>query len=1064
MSIQSEIDRIEQNVANTYTALSDLGADMPTPKNSDNLAQTVGDVKAVLYMEQTLTEEQQAQARANIGAGQPILEVIITKNEDGSYTSSHGTGAIRTELRAGRLPVASLGAQKCMLANADTILSSPVVNFVGFSGTTKTQITIAINTVSVKIETIALESDIPDANELSLTPFYLFLGDSPDGADMLLVLSGYDGDLGETGGTSYDDAETALEAAWIAYKAGKTVFAIFSGSMAGAYPFPFPCLFCSNMGVIVFGLLVGYLQHYVIVEGNRVNVSAIDLTQPTALPNPYALTINGTSYDGSEEVSMYIGDSGVLPQQYGAKGDGTTDDTAAFQAALAENRVVNVPGGTYLLSDTLTIGANCCLELSQDTVLKFTQTSENCIVLQGSATLRGNHAIISVPYAFTGNALAMDTNLETDTIIPPYLKVGSHMFKRQRFVYDINIIKPDAAGFCRSDDGTCTGTAVYMSADSTTSHMWMWAINISGLRIAGGFSYGIHAINYDSPAGSSGHYEDDAWNHDMRIEAVIEACEIGVALENCNGAHLAVTIQPSTAQNNGAKYAKHGVYLNDSKFVEMIGSRVWDWNDKTTLWTMGGEYQHLALIGNCRGLLLDDFLVNETSTPIQELIYTDRPANFDTMSVLQEPGSKYFKAVEGEPYFDTGTPARLALKTDIDEYFVTDRVPGFTDALATAIDTDGSIYNGIGYNKHGGALSSSGTKIPDTEAYYGHTGFIACKAGDTIYVNDIDLSSTDGYTKAFAYDADFNLLGQNGTSSIINGTTSGVFTGTTTGDGYTLTPVKGATAYMRLSFKSTLMGADPIISVNEEIKFVQAGFLADSIKVKAENVVGGQPGGAQPDWNAAEGEPGHILHRTHYESWVDVLPETVISFEGGLYESESDVALVLGETYKVTWNGEVYTCESVGVEGQVGIGDMSETGEYPFIIGTDYGMLFIISTGELETVTVAIQKRHIEKLPQKFLPDSTAVYIIKVPEGEVNEEDPIWTLSEDSAEAAAVLYAGGRVFIELVSNEQVISRCEIASYTIGVTEEKTIIVGSVIYARSIKSVTFGGGGWTPPAS
>lgn len=68
MSIQSEIDRIEQNVANTYAALSDLGADMPTPQNSDNLAQTVGNVKAVLYIEQTLTEEQQAQARGNIGA------------------------------------------------------------------------------------------------------------------------------------------------------------------------------------------------------------------------------------------------------------------------------------------------------------------------------------------------------------------------------------------------------------------------------------------------------------------------------------------------------------------------------------------------------------------------------------------------------------------------------------------------------------------------------------------------------------------------------------------------------------------------------------------------------------------------------------------------------------------------------------------------------------------------------------------------------------------------------------------------------------------------------------
>jgi hypothetical protein len=68
MSVQSQIDRIEQNVANTYAALAALGADMPSEQNSDNLATTAGTAKAVLYSEQELTPEQQAQARQNIGA------------------------------------------------------------------------------------------------------------------------------------------------------------------------------------------------------------------------------------------------------------------------------------------------------------------------------------------------------------------------------------------------------------------------------------------------------------------------------------------------------------------------------------------------------------------------------------------------------------------------------------------------------------------------------------------------------------------------------------------------------------------------------------------------------------------------------------------------------------------------------------------------------------------------------------------------------------------------------------------------------------------------------------
>lgn len=531
------------------------------------------------------------------------------------------------------------------------------------------------------------------------------------------------------------------------------------------------------------------------------------------------------------------------PMDYGAAGDGATDDTVAFQTALAQNRVVYVPGGIYLLSGTLVIRENCCLKLSQDTVLQFSQTSGNCIVMQGSATLRGNHAIISVPYAFTGNVVAIDTNLETDTIITPYLKVGSHMFKRQRFVYDVNIIKQTSAGFMRSADGGCSGTAIYMSADSTIAHMWLWAITMSGIRIAGAFSYGIRAVNYDSASDSEGHYEDDAWNHDMRIEAVIEACEIGVALENCNGAHIAVTIQPSAAMD-GTAYAKHGVYLNDAKFIDMIGSRVWDWKDTNTLVSVDSKYQHIALIGQCRGLILDDFMFHESGTDIRDLIYTDTASNLEKMTILQEPITRWFKPVDGKPYFSDGTLEKpLMLREEMEEFFVTERIQGYSDALASAIDTDGTIYNGIGYARNGGALNSGGTLVADTEAWYGHTGYIACKPGDVLYLKNFDFSVAEGYTKAFAFDENFTLLGQNNIAAIIDGTTTGVFSGSMTDDGCTLTVVKTGTAYMRIGFKSTFVGSDPIISVNNEIKYIQSGFLSEGVKVKGSSVVLYSPGG-----------------------------------------------------------------------------------------------------------------------------------------------------------------------------------------------------------------------------
>lgn len=71
---QTEVTRIGQNIANTYAVLKALGADMPMEQNSDNLAQTAGSAKAVLYSKQSLAKEQKAQARANIEAVSIVVQ------------------------------------------------------------------------------------------------------------------------------------------------------------------------------------------------------------------------------------------------------------------------------------------------------------------------------------------------------------------------------------------------------------------------------------------------------------------------------------------------------------------------------------------------------------------------------------------------------------------------------------------------------------------------------------------------------------------------------------------------------------------------------------------------------------------------------------------------------------------------------------------------------------------------------------------------------------------------------------------------------------------------------
>jgi hypothetical protein len=103
MSVQTEMDRINQNIANTYSVLAALGADMPENMNSENLPQTAGTAKAVLYAEQALTDEQKRQARENIGAVSPdeitdaVNDGLNDAKKSGEFKGDPGNDYVLTE-------------------------------------------------------------------------------------------------------------------------------------------------------------------------------------------------------------------------------------------------------------------------------------------------------------------------------------------------------------------------------------------------------------------------------------------------------------------------------------------------------------------------------------------------------------------------------------------------------------------------------------------------------------------------------------------------------------------------------------------------------------------------------------------------------------------------------------------------------------------------------------------------------------------------------------------------------------------------------------------------------
>ena len=533
----------------------------------------------------------------------------------------------------------------------------------------------------------------------------------------------------------------------------------------------------------------------------------------------------------------------ISVKEYGAKGDGLTNDTVAFQNALANNRIIYVPGGIYRLSSDLIIRNNCELELAQDAVLDFIQTSGNCITLNMSSNIKGNHATIKVPYTFDGNVIyASTTTTEntTDTENFPFQK-WDPQWKNGRYITDINICKADSRGFHYSVNGETSGTAVYISADGNADLTYMWGLHYSGLRIAGAFSYGIRAKNLH-----------EGWLHEMRIDAFIDACEIGVSLEDCQNTYISAIIQPRqyyTLEKVYGPYAKHGIQLIRSKNTDLSGSRVWDWDEHKTLWTYDGQYQHISMIGNCNGTIINDWQYH-TQGDTRKRIYTDTASNLDTLTILQEPITRWFKQINGEPYFSSGlSEYKLITQATLDEYFDTDIVKLFEDILPVATNKNGSLFSDTGY-KTNITLQSNGVD-KENDGYYGATGFIPCKQENTIYVKDIDLSAgpneDDGMIRFMYFDSNYEPLKySDGVSSILcrhaNLSDSwyyGQYSKTV--DGFKLIiPVRSELAnlaYIRFGFHvSTGLGVNPMISIDKEIKIDQAGFLADSIKVNDNNI------------------------------------------------------------------------------------------------------------------------------------------------------------------------------------------------------------------------------------
>ena len=144
----------------------------------------------------------------------------------------------------------------------------------------------------------------------------------------------------------------------------------------------------------------------------------------------------------------------------------------------------------------------------------------------------------------------------------------------------------------------------------------------------------------------------------------------------------------------------------------------------------------------------------------------------------------------------------------------------------------------------------------------------------------------------------------------------------------------------------------------------------------------------QADWNQNDSTAAdYVKNRPFYTGdpvETVLVEESTVEFaeHNGLYGAEfpSTFEAMVGETYKVSWDGSVYECTCVFIEEASGIGNLSiigagsDTGE-PFLMGVINGQGMIIYTRDTSgshTFSISGLVSEVVKIDEKYLPENIA--------------------------------------------------------------------------------------------
>ena len=220
-------------------------------------------------------------------------------------------------------------------------------------------------------------------------------------------------------------------------------------------------------------------------------------------------------------------------------------------------------------------------------------------------------------------------------------------------------------------------------------------------------------------------------------------------------------------------------------------------------------------------------------------------------------------------------------------------------------------------------------------------------------------------------------------------------------------------------------------NIAEELKItysVESGLSAERVSIAPSG--GDLPSGGSADWNAEEGEAGHIKNRPFYKTikFGEILPETTIPqtlLEDGAGYVTTPVILKEGQSYTFTYDGTEYECTGIAFEmyglstillgNTVAAGIGTDNG-LPFLFGSAqgvdisdgagiYGLIFFMDGNTSASFSIKGMMETVHTIPEEYLPNSVDVKPVIFRATEENGKkyytcnftaDELWDISVDA--------------------------------------------------------------------